>query len=184
MRIFPAAAVLLALLPAAVVAGEHTPAPSTAARPVLTDAECAVFQRELSFAQSVADHDAKAFAGHVGADAAFDAGGATPTRGRDAIVAGWTPIIEGKGIRLEWYPTRTTIGGVGDIAWSTGPALIERLAPDAKPRYLLGQFRSVWHKDADGTWRVLFDDGAPPRAATDAEAAAFRAARPARCPQA
>jgi ketosteroid isomerase-like protein len=182
MRFIPAA-VLLALLPAVVVAGE-TPAPATSAAPALSDAECAVFARELSFAQSVANHDAKAFADHVGQDAAFDAGGTSPTRGRAAIVQAWAPIVEGKGIRLEWYPTRTTIGGIGDIAWSTGPALIEHLAPGAKQHYLLGQFRSVWHKDADGVWRVLFDDGAPPRAATEAEAAAFRAARPARCPRA
>jgi ketosteroid isomerase-like protein len=182
MRFFPAATVLLALLPAAVVAA--TPPAPPAAKPALSDAECTVFERELSFAQSVVDHDAKAFADHVGTEAAFDAGGATPTRGRAAIVAAWAPIVQGKGIRLEWYPSRTTIGGVGDIAWSTGPALIERLAADAKPHYLLGQFRSVWHKDADGTWRVLFDDGQPPREATEAEAAAFRAARPARCPHA
>ena len=182
MRFNPAAVVLLALLPAAVAAANPpTPPP---ARPALSPDECTVFARELSFAQSVADHDAKAFADHVGADAAFDAGGASPKRGRAAIVEAWTPIVEGKGIRLEWYPARTTIGGVGDIAWSTGPALIERLAHDAKPHYLLGQFRSVWHKDADGTWRVLFDDGVPPREATDAEAAAFRAARPTTCPHA
>ena len=183
MRFHPAAAVLLALLPTVVAAGE-TPAPPAVQRPVLTADECAVFQRELSFAQSVADHDAKAFADHVAADAAFDTGSPAPKRGRAAIVEAWTPIVEGKGVRLEWYPTRTTISGVRDIAWSTGPALIERLAPGAKPHYLLGQFRSVWHKDADGTWRVLFDDGAPPREATDAEAAAFRAARPASCPHA
>jgi len=183
MRPFPAA-ILLALLPVAAVAGE-TPAPTApATAPALSPIECAVFARELSFAQSVATHDAKAFADHVGADAAFDAGGDTPTRGRAAIVQAWTPIVEGKGIRLEWYPSRTTVAGAGDLAWSTGPALIERLAPDAKQRYLLGEFRSVWHKDADGAWRVLFDDGAPPRPATDAEAAAFRAARPARCPHA
>jgi len=182
MRFIPAA-VLLALLPAVVVAGE-TSAPATAAAPSLSNAECAVFARELSFAQSVANHDAKAFAEHVGQDAAFDAGGAAPTRGRVAIVQAWAPIVEGKGVRLEWYPTRTTIGGVGDIAWSTGPALIEHLAPGAKQHYLLGQFRSVWHKDADGVWRVLFDDGVPPRAATEAEAGVFRAARPAACPHA
>lgn len=183
MRPFPVA-VLLALLPAVVVAGE-SPAPAAPkAAPALSATECAVFARELSFARSVADHDAKAFADHVDAEAAFDAGGDAPTRGRAAVVDAWAPIVAGKGVRLEWYPTRTTVAGTGDLAWSTGPALIERLAPDAKQRYLLGQFRSVWRKDADGAWRVLFDDGAPPRPATEADAAAFRAARPAACPQA
>ena len=184
MRLVPNALVLLALVPAAVVAGESPAPAASSAGTAMSETECVVFARELSFAQSVADHDAKAFADHVGVDAAFDAGGATPTRGRVAIVQAWAPIVQGKGVRLEWYPARTTIGGVGDIAWSTGPALIERLAPDAKPHYLLGQFRSVWHKDADGAWRVLFDDGVPPRPATDAEAAAFRAARPTTCPRA
>lgn len=183
MRPIPVA-VLLALLPVVAVAGEPPAPASPKATPVLSAAECAVFARELSFARSVADHDASAFADHVDADAAFDAGGEAPTRGRAAVAEAWAPIVAGKGVRLEWYPTRTTVAGAGDLAWSTGPALIERLAPDAKQRYLLGQFRSVWRKDSDGTWRVLFDDGAPPRPATEAEAAAFRAARPAACPHA
>ncbi|HSR66220.1 MAG TPA: nuclear transport factor 2 family protein [Xanthomonadaceae bacterium] len=151
--------------------------------PAPTDAECAVFARELSFAQSVAAHDAQAFAEHVAAGAAFDAGGPAPLHGRDAITRAWAPIVAGKDLRLEWYPARTTVAGAGDLAWSTGPALIEQRAPGAKQRYLLGRFRSVWQREADGGWRVLFDDGAPPRPATEAEAAAFRAARPAGCPR-
>ena len=183
MRCISHALVLLALVPAAVVAGE-SPAPAAPAASPMSDAECAVFARELSFARSVADHDAAAFADHVGTDAAFDAGSPRPLHGRAAVVQAWAPIVAGKGVRLEWYPARTTVAGSGDLAWSSGPALIEQLAPDAKQHYLLGQFRSVWHKDADGTWRVLFDAGEPPRPATDAEAAAFRAARPAGCPRA
>ena len=177
----PAPAVLLAFfLPSgAAVAQDAAPPPPA---PALSEAECAVFARELGFAQSVADHDARAFADHVATDAAFDAGSPRPLHGRDAVVKGWAPIVAGQDVRLEWYPARTTVAG--GLAWSTGPALIERLAPGATPRYLLGQFRSVWRLDADGAWRVLFDDGAPPRAATEAEAAAFRAARPARCPRA
>ncbi|NUS38341.1 MAG: DUF4440 domain-containing protein [Lysobacter sp.] len=150
----------------------------------MTEAECAVWAREMSFARSVAEHDAKAFADHVAEGAAFGASEPQPTRGRDAIVRQWAGILEGQRVRLAWYPTRTTMGGVGDIAWSSGPALTEVLVPGAKQRFLLGNFRSVWHRDADGVWRVLFDDGMPPRQATEAEAAAFRAARPAQCPRA
>ncbi|MGN6512318.1 MAG: YybH family protein [Lysobacteraceae bacterium] len=190
----PAPAVLLAFFLAAATAAaaqdapRPAPAPSKDAPnpppvPALTDAECAVWAREMSFARSVAEHDAQAFADHVGEQAAFGASDPVPSRGRDAIVRDWAGIVAGKTVRLEWYPTRTTIGGVGDIAWSSGPALVERLEPGATPRFLLGKFRSVWHRDADGAWRVLVDDGVPPRPATEAEAAAFRAARPAQCPR-
>jgi hypothetical protein len=78
-------------------------------------AECAVWQRELSFAQSVADHDAKAFAEHLHADAAFGVSRA-PTRGREAITREWAPLIEGKALKLRWYPAVVTLGG-DDGTW-------------------------------------------------------------------
>ena len=151
--------------------------------PVLTDAECEVWARELSFAQSVADHDAAAFADHIHADAAFGSSRAQPMRSRATIAEGWADIVAGNGVALHWYPTRVTIAGEGDIAWSSGPSVFETLDPAGEHRYMLGGFHSVWHRGDDGTWRVLFDDGIPSRPATEAEVAAFHAARSGACPQ-
>ena len=151
--------------------------------PVLTDAECEVWARELSFAKSVADNDAAAFAEHLHPGAAFGSSGANPQRGAGTITQAWAKIVSGDGVRLHWYPTRSTIGGEGDIAWSSGPSVYEVLDPAAEHRYLLGGFHSVWHKGEDGTWRVLFDDGIPSRPATEEEVAAFHAARREACPQ-
>jgi len=149
-----------------------------AAPPPLTAEECAVWQRELSFARSVAAHDAAAFAGHVGESAAFGASTPQPTRGREAIVKRWTGLIEGKHVALRWYPTRVTVApGVADTAWSSGPSLIEVLDSKATDRYLLGAFHSVWHKDADGVWRVLFDDGVEQHPVGAAEVATFESGR-------
>ena len=151
---------------------------TAASVPQLTAEECTVWQREQSFARSVADHDAAAFAQHVAETAAFGASTPEPTRGRDAIARRWAGLIEGKRVLLRWYPTRVTMAaGVADMAWSSGPSLVEVLDPKAKERYLLGAFHSVWHKDADGVWRVLFDDGVEPRPATAAEVSAFGAGR-------
>lgn len=162
------------------VAGASGPA---APVPLHSAAECEVWARELGFAGSVAAHDAEAFAGHVAAQAAFDSGRAVPLRGRDAIVRAWAGIIEGERLKLSWYPTRVTIAGVADIAASSGPALYEAVDPGDGPRYRIGAFHSVWHREADGQWRVLFDDGIAPRPATDEEAAAFHAGRRDACPQ-
>jgi ketosteroid isomerase-like protein len=167
-------AFLLALAPALAVAATAPPPPA----PFSAD-ECAVFARELSFAASVAAHDAAAFAAHVAPDAAFAAGSPRPQRGRDLIVRAWTPLIRGEGIRLEWYPQRTTV--VGDIAWSTGPALVEE-TKDGATVARLSTFESVWRRGADGSWQVVFDGGTPGRDADSAAVAAFRAARPAACP--
>lgn len=182
-----------ALVPLLLAATAAPPPPATGTAPVpppvaapppvvpapLSAEECAVFVRELSFAKSVADHDADAFAQHVAPDAAFGAGSPRPQRGRDAIVRAWDPIVRGQGIRLEWYPVRTTV--VGDIAWSTGPALSEE-QENGVTHYRRGTFQSVWRRGADGVWQVVLDAGTPPKEVDAAAAQAFRAARPDRCP--
>lgn len=157
--------------------------PATSLPPRLTDDECAVWARELSFAQSVTDHDAAAFARHLHTDAAFGASRAEPIRGRKAITERWDRIIQGEAVGLAWYPTRVTIGGVGDVAWSSGPSLFEDRAPDAEPRYTIGAFHSVWHRGEDGVWRVLFDDGVEGEPADAADVDAFHAGRLTTCPQ-
>jgi ketosteroid isomerase-like protein len=158
---------------------------ATAAAPALASPpppQCEVWNRELAFARSVAEHDAAAFAGFVHADAVFAAGQPRKQRGRDAIVRAWAGIVAGKDMTVEWYPTSVAVSGVDDLGWSSGPALFIERPGSADARYFLTAYRSLWHRDADGTWRVLFDDGEPTKPATPAEVAAFRAGRQDACP--
>jgi len=160
-------------------AATATAAPVTAK---MSAEECRVWARELSFADALARHDAAGFAEHLEKGAAFSAESPAPLRGDAAIAKRWAGLVEGKSLLLSWYPTRVTIGGVADIASSSGPALYEDLRPDAKPHYSIGGFHSVWHRGKDGVWRILFDDGIEPKAADEAEVAAFRNGRQTHCP--
>lgn len=163
------ALLLASLLAAATSAPPESPAAD----------ECAVWNREMSFARSVAEHDAEAFAAHLAPDAVFAVGTPRPTRGRAAIAAAWSGIVGGKALRLEWYPARTTVSG--DLAWSTGPALFERL-DGGEPRLARSTFQSVWRRGDDGQWYVVFDTGTAPQPVDESAAAAFREARPEGCP--
>ncbi len=145
-------------------------------------AACEVWQRELSFARSVQQHDTAAFAGHIRRDAIFDANTARPTRGADAIARDWAAIIDGKTVHLSWYPQQVVASADGTLAYSSGTYLLEDPAPAAKPRYTIGQFSTVWQRGSDRVWRVVFDGGDSGRPASDADAAAFRARRQERCP--
>jgi ketosteroid isomerase-like protein len=197
---FLAAAGLLAF---AASAAAQTAAPAAAASPAapaaspptearrvpppvrLGAAECEVWERELSFAQSVERHDADAFRAHLHPGAAFISGPAEPARGADAVVAEWTPIIRGEQIVLRWHPRHVVIGGEADIAHSRGPYWIENADPAAAQPYLVGQFVSIW-KRVDGEWKVLFDGGGggKPEPASAAQVEALRAGLDARCPRA
>jgi hypothetical protein len=138
-----------------------------------TPDECAVWNRELSFAQSVEHHDAKAFTTHLSVGAVFSAGTPSPTRGRDNVLAEWAPLIEGKTLRLRWHPDIVNIGGDPNIAISRGPFMIEDLRPDAKVKYRVGNFMTIWtRKSPAAPWLVLFDGGEPPATPVDDLAAA------------
>ena len=176
-----ALAVVLAGPAIGAMGAEPVPAPQAAEPAVFTAEECAVWARELSFAQSVADHDAVAFAAHLHADTAFNSGKPQPLRGRGVVTDAWGDIIAGKGLKLLWYPTRVTIGGPGDVAWSSGPALFEWTEREPAQRFAIGTYHSVWHKDADGVWRILFDEGAGIKPADEAAIRAYHAGREEDC---
>jgi len=181
-----AVSIALALLCMPLHAGSapaaSVPATATAAAR-MSAAECAVWNRELSFARSVEAHDAAAFAAHLHADTVFGAGTPAPLRGRAAVIEDWKDIIEGKPLLLRWHPGFVAIGGDPNIALSSGPAWTENRDAIAKPRYTVSQFTSTWVKDADGQWRVLFDGaGSPPKAASADDIQKLIAAQPATCP--
>ncbi|MFZ5638234.1 MAG: YybH family protein [Pseudomonadota bacterium] len=144
--------------------------------------ECEVWARELGFARAVAEHDAAAFAEHIASGAVFGAGGDRQRRGRDAIAQAWAGIVEGREITIEWYPTRTTVGGEAGIAWSQGPSLVVLAPGTDRAEYRLGRFHSVWRRGEDGVWRVLFDDGVEGVPATPEQVRAFREGRRETCP--
>lgn len=151
---------------------------SAAALAAEDSARCQVWQRELGFAKSVADHDPAAFAGFIHRDAAFGVG-RKPTIGREAIVREWQGIVDGSALKLEWYPDTVTVGGDGDIAYSSGPGLFQDPKTGA---YRHSRFGSVWQRDSDGQWRVVFDDGTTPLPADAAAVRAFREGSGKACP--
>lgn len=169
---------LLLLIACAPAAFAATPPPA------MDKPACQVWQRELSFAQSVQRHDAAAFAEHVMADAIFDANTPQPTRGLAAVRQHWAAFIAGKTQRVDWYPQQVVVSGDGTLAYSSGAYLFENPAPGATPRYVSGRFATVWRRAGDGAWRVAFDGGDTGRPANDADVTAFHAGRQPDCPAA
>lgn len=157
-------------------------AQTTAPPTPLSAAECDVYRREMSFAKSVEDRDLAAFAEHVHPGAVF-LGGPEPLRGRDAVVAAWKSIVSHEAGHLRWHADEVVVGSDPRIAFSRGPATFEVLEPaKGKPRYHISVFTSVWMKDADGAWRVMYDGGSGARASDSREEAERHVMRPLRCP--
>ncbi|HUQ11944.1 MAG TPA: hypothetical protein VM146_16635 [Steroidobacteraceae bacterium] len=151
----------------------------------LTAAECEVWERERTFAESVAKHDRTAFLGHLNEGAVFGAASPEPQRGRDAVVQAWAGIIEGKGVTIEWRPHFVSIGADSRVAMSRGPFVIVSWDTTGTRKYAIGEFVSVWtRQDLTSPWLVLLDGGGPPpAAATEAEAKKHLGSAPTSCPR-
>lgn len=112
-----------------------------------------VFAAESAFAHTLAARDTQAFGGYVASDAIFF-DGKNATRGRAAIEAAWRRFFEGPAAPFSWAPEIVEVLESGNLALSSGPVR----DPSGKQ---VGTFNSIWRRDPDGRWRVVFDKGCP-----------------------
>lgn len=112
-----------------------------------------VFAAESAFARTLAVRDSHAFATYVAGDAIFFGREGT-VRGRPAVVAAWRPFFEGPAAPFSWSPETVEVLDSGTLALSSGPVR------DPSGRRV-GTFNSIWRREADGRWRVVFDKGCP-----------------------
>ena len=127
---------------------------ASAAQDPLEVRRAEVFAAERAFARSMADRDFAAFGRYVAADTVFF-NGTTPLRGRDAVLASWRAFFEGPEAPFSWDPDQVEVLASDDLALSTG--LVKN--PDGA---VTARFNSIWQRQADGQWRVIFDKGGPP----------------------
>jgi ketosteroid isomerase-like protein len=144
-----ARAILVALsattfLPGA-LSGQAPSAPFGPARQVIV--------AESSFAATMANRDSTAFAAFIAPEAIFF-GEKSVMRGKPAVVAGWRPLFAGPTPPFSWRPETVEVTASGTLAHSSGPVL------DPKGRQI-GTFNSIWRREPDGSWLVVFDKGCP-----------------------
>ena len=131
-------------LAAACAARAADPAPAAAA----------VKEAETAFSKAFADSDQAKFFAFVAEDANFLSTNRT-LAGKPQVVETWSRFFKDASAPFSWRPERVVVNGAGDIGLSTGPV------HDPAGKHI-GNFSSVWQKQKDGRWKVLFDGpGAP-----------------------
>jgi len=109
-------------------------------------------QAEREFASAGArDGVQKAFIGHFAEDALVLRPFAT------AAPAWYREHPDGPG-KLIWGPQYLAVSAASDLGLSSGPWRYEA-ERDGKPAVAHGHFFSIWRRDAQGRWQVLFDHG-------------------------
>jgi ketosteroid isomerase-like protein len=112
-----------------------------------------VRKTEIAFAKTMADRDHAAFTSFLADETVFM--GREITRGKPAVAAAWKRFYEGPDAPFSWQPDRVEVLDSGTLGMSSGPVH----DPSGKR---IGTFNSVWRREADGRWRIVFDIGCPP----------------------
>ena len=140
------------LVAGAITARAQRPNPNAAA-------VAAIMKADSDFNQAVAGRDLKRFLSFIADGATFNGGTAGEIRGHDAITKDWGPFFEPNGPRLTWAPTKAEVLGAGDLAYSVGSSEYRAAATGGQATVRRANYLTVWRKQADGAWRVVYDTG-------------------------
>jgi len=131
----------------------------------LADARETLREAETGFAKSAAEKNLDRFRSYIAEDAIF-LGGSGAMRGRDAVVDGWSVFFAEDAVPIEWEPRDVEVQDSGKLGMTRGPYWIIRMNPDGGRERIQGTFTSVWRREEDGSWKVIFDGGSPPCSST------------------
>src|SRR5207253_5009382 len=82
-------------------------------------------------------------------DATFFGGLAT-LHGKPAVIERWSRFFKAPQAPFRWTPERVAVNAAGNLGLSSGPVF----DPGGQ---LIGIYGSVWVKQADGSWKIIFD---------------------------
>ena len=109
---------------------------------------------ETAFAKSMADRNLAAFTALLADDTVFW-GGKGVNRGKAAVAADWKRFFDGPAAPFSWAPADVEVLPSGNLGFTSGPVY------DPKGQRI-GTFNSVWQRQSDGSWKIVFDKGCPP----------------------
>jgi ketosteroid isomerase-like protein len=134
---------------------------SCQARPDLDAARQSLLEADRKFARSVAEHRLEAWV------EAFDTTGIqmrpnTPfTPGHDEIRRQMTPAFADTTWHLSWEPSLAFVSASADLGYTLGTYRSVRRDSAGEERSGTGKYVTIWRKQADGAWKVVFDGGNP-----------------------
>jgi len=111
-----------------------------------------VRKAETAFAKTMADRNHAAFVSFLSEEAVFFGRGTL--RGKAKVAEAWKPFYDAKDAPFSWGPETVEVLDSGTLGLTSGPVL----SPTGQR---VGTFNSIWRREKDGSWKIVFDNGCP-----------------------
>jgi ketosteroid isomerase-like protein len=95
-------------------------------------------------------------------------GGPAPVVGKEAVRADRAHLfVDNPKLQLDWEPIRGEMFPGGGVGYTTGAWTLSGTNAKGASVTVNGRYLTVWKKQADGAWKVVWDGGAaePPKGA-------------------
>jgi uncharacterized protein (TIGR02246 family) len=140
--------------------GAAAPADTKAAEQAVKDAEAATLAEWKA-------KKADGVAGHYASDATTYLAGQAPMVGRDKIQAGVGQFMQDANFGIDYANTQTIVAASGDLAYTKGTYHVTYTDPQTKKaKSEAGNYVTIFHKEADGSWKAVEDAAVPGAAPT------------------
>jgi ketosteroid isomerase-like protein len=83
-----------------------------------------------------------------------------PTVGREAVGAEIQKTFADPNFVLTWEPVRGEMFKSGDMGYTVGRWTASSISAQGQKRTSQGTYLTVWKKQADGSWKAIWDGGA------------------------
>lgn len=96
--------------------------------------------------------------GHVSENAIESVEETMPLEGKKAI-EDYTANHPDSAFTLEWNPLRAEVSNSGDLGYTFGGWTLKTKTKAGHDTTLYGNYITIWQKQADGSWKYVFDGG-------------------------
>jgi ketosteroid isomerase-like protein len=90
-------------------------------------------------------------------DASFMAPNAPVAVGKDAIGKSFAAFFTLSDVKITWHPIRIEVARSGELGYSTGVYDMSFKDPAGKTLTDRGKYVTVWKKQPNGRWKVIYD---------------------------
>ncbi len=128
-------------------------------------APAALMQADRDFARATAEKGLEGWMSFMADNAVLLR--AQPVVGKDAIRQTMAQGFSTPGLKLTWAPTSGQLFNGGDLGYTTGRYETRRQNANGDVMITHGTYLTVWRKQTDGSWKVVWDGGSqdsPPSA--------------------
>jgi ketosteroid isomerase-like protein len=117
----------------------------------------ALLEADRAFARATAEKGVEGFASFLAKDVWFLSDGSPFTKGKQAAVMSWAPLLNNPESSITWEPVKADASG--ELGYTVGQYEIRGKTSEGKAFVERGKYITIWKKQPNGEWKVVIDGG-------------------------